>query len=166
MESYECSIDGKTYQVKCVRNLQGHRIDAYRIHAGKSVPIVKGPDLGDKMEENELYAIETFGSTGRGWVGEVCVCVCCVCVCVHVCEREGEVGNCSRYVLNSPVCCVRTYTHVHVSVCMCVWYVSHVCVVCVRWVIAATTCSIRPTPAPAAAPSSTCEPKPKCQTLN
>ena len=72
MESYECSIDGKTYQVKCVRNLQGHRIDAYRIHAGKSVPIVKGPDHGDKMEENELYAIETFGSTGRGWVGEVC----------------------------------------------------------------------------------------------
>jgi len=33
MESYECHIDGKTYQVKCVRNLQGHRIEPYRIHA-------------------------------------------------------------------------------------------------------------------------------------
>ena len=50
---------------------QGHRIEPYRIHAGKSVPIVKGPDYGDKMEENEVYAIETFGTTGRGWVGEV-----------------------------------------------------------------------------------------------
>ena len=23
------------------------------------------------MEEHEVYAIETFGTTGRGWVGEV-----------------------------------------------------------------------------------------------
>ena len=35
------------------------------------MPIVKGPDYGDKMEEHEVYAIETFGTTGRGWVGEV-----------------------------------------------------------------------------------------------
>ena len=35
-----------------------------RIHAGKSVPIVKGGD-GTTMEEGECYAIETFGSTGR-----------------------------------------------------------------------------------------------------
>jgi len=33
------------------------------------VPIVKGGD-GIKMEEGELYAIETFGSTGRGHVVE------------------------------------------------------------------------------------------------
>jgi hypothetical protein len=26
MESYECYIDGKTYQVKCVRNLQVRRL--------------------------------------------------------------------------------------------------------------------------------------------
>ena len=51
--------------------VQGHRIEPYRIHAGKSVPIVKGPDFGDKLEEHEVYAIETFGTTGRGWVGEV-----------------------------------------------------------------------------------------------
>ncbi len=37
----------------------------YRIHAGKSVPIVKGGDQ-TKMEEGELYAIETFGSNGKG----------------------------------------------------------------------------------------------------
>lgn len=29
MESYEVDIDGKTYQVKSIRNLNGHSIDAY-----------------------------------------------------------------------------------------------------------------------------------------
>ncbi|KAG8439599.1 hypothetical protein GDO86_005690 [Hymenochirus boettgeri] len=42
MESYEVEIDGKTYQVKPIRNLNGHSIGPYRIHAGKTVPIVKG----------------------------------------------------------------------------------------------------------------------------
>lgn len=51
-------------QVKCVRNLNGHSIDAYQIHAGKSVPIVKGGEQGVRMEEGEFFAIETFGSTG------------------------------------------------------------------------------------------------------
>lgn len=45
----------------------GHSVERYRIHAGKSVPIVKGGDQ-TKMEENEFYAIETFGSTGKGVV--------------------------------------------------------------------------------------------------
>jgi methionyl aminopeptidase len=67
MESYEVEIDGKTYQVKAIRNLNGHSIAPYRIHAGKTVPIVKGGEA-TRMEENEFYAIETFGSTGRGQV--------------------------------------------------------------------------------------------------
>lgn len=49
--------------VKSVRNLNGHSIGPYQIHAGKSVPIVKGGEQ-TKMEEGEFYAIETFGSTG------------------------------------------------------------------------------------------------------
>jgi methionyl aminopeptidase len=67
MESYEVELDGKTYPVKSIRNLNGHSIDSYRIHAGKTVPIVKGGEA-TMMEENEFYAIETFGSTGRGIV--------------------------------------------------------------------------------------------------
>ncbi|XP_065331846.1 methionine aminopeptidase 2 [Cloeon dipterum] len=67
MESYEVELDGKTYQVKSIRNLNGHSIAPYRIHAGKTVPIVKGGEAV-RMEENEFYAIETFGSTGRGAV--------------------------------------------------------------------------------------------------
>ncbi|XP_037281690.2 methionyl aminopeptidase und [Rhipicephalus microplus] len=67
MESYEVELDGKTYQVKAIRNLNGHSIGPYRIHAGKTVPIVKGGEAV-RMEEGEVYAIETFGSTGKGYV--------------------------------------------------------------------------------------------------
>ena len=79
--------------VKAIRNLNGHSIGQYQIHAGKSVPIVKGASLpcvvswhpaippltqllpcsgGDmtRMEELEVFAIETFGSTGRAKVME------------------------------------------------------------------------------------------------
>lgn len=69
MESYEVELDGKTFPVKCIRNLNGHSIGPYCIHAGKSVPIVKGGDT-TKMEEDEMYAIETFGTTGRGYIIE------------------------------------------------------------------------------------------------
>ncbi|CAN0449267.1 unnamed protein product, partial [Laminaria digitata] len=69
MESYEVEINGTTYPVKSVRNLNGHSIGPYEIHAGKNVPIVKGGDA-TRMEEGELFAIETFGSTGRGHVVE------------------------------------------------------------------------------------------------
>ncbi|KAL8828931.1 MAG: hypothetical protein Q9191_002301 [Dirinaria sp. TL-2023a] len=67
MESYEVEINGKTIPVKPIRNLNGHDIVQYSIHGGKSVPIVKGGDQ-TKMEEGEIFAIETFGSTGRGYV--------------------------------------------------------------------------------------------------
>ncbi|KAG8375842.1 hypothetical protein BUALT_Bualt09G0001200 [Buddleja alternifolia] len=69
MESYEVEINGKVFQVKSIRNLNGHSIGRYQIHAGKSVPIVKGGEQ-TKMEEGEFYAIETFGSTGKGYVRE------------------------------------------------------------------------------------------------
>ena len=71
MESYEVEIDGKVYPVKSIRNLNGHSIAPYQIHAGKSVPIVKGGEQ-TKMEEGEFFAIETFGSTGKGCVSPFC----------------------------------------------------------------------------------------------
>ncbi|KAG2703609.1 hypothetical protein I3760_06G146600 [Carya illinoinensis] len=69
MESYEVEINGKVYQVKSIRNLNGHSIGRYQIHAGKSVPIVKEGEQ-TKMEEGEFFAIETFASTGKGYVRE------------------------------------------------------------------------------------------------
>ncbi|KAI4842765.1 peptidase M24A, methionine aminopeptidase [Aureobasidium sp. EXF-8845] len=69
MESYECEIGGETFPIKCIRNLNGHDIRQWSIHGTKSVPIVKGGDQ-TKMEEGETFAIETFGSTGKGYVRE------------------------------------------------------------------------------------------------
>jgi len=69
MESHTVEINGKEFDVKCCRNLNGHSIAPYQIHAGKSVPIVRGGET-TRMEEGEFYAIETFGSTGKGYVRE------------------------------------------------------------------------------------------------
>ena len=69
--------------VKPIENLSGHSINPYQIHGGKSVLLVKNSD-NTKMEEGEYFAIETFGSTGRG--------------------RVVEQGDCSHYarVMNPP----------------------------------------------------------------
>ncbi|ODA80671.1 hypothetical protein RJ55_03630 [Drechmeria coniospora] len=73
MESFEVEIDGTMHPVKSIRNLTGHNILPYSIHGTKAVPIVKSNDQ-TKMEEGDVFAIETFGSTGNGYVrdeGEV-----------------------------------------------------------------------------------------------
>jgi methionyl aminopeptidase len=58
MESFEVELDGKTYPIKCCRNLNGHSIGPYQIHAGKSVPIVKGGEA-TRMEEG-AYESSSF----------------------------------------------------------------------------------------------------------
>jgi len=69
MESYEVEVGGKVLPVKPIENLSGHSINNYQIHGGKSVLLVKNDDQ-TKMEEGEYFAIETFGSTGRGRIVE------------------------------------------------------------------------------------------------
>eukprot|EP01066_Platyproteum_vivax_P000222 Platyproteum_vivax@DN10253_c0_g1_i1.p1 len=69
IESYELELDGKTFPIQAIRNLNGHSIGPYQIHYGKSVPIIKNHDQ-TKMEEGEFFAIETFASTGKAWVNE------------------------------------------------------------------------------------------------
>lgn len=82
MESYEMEENGKIYPIKCIKNLNGHNIDDFIIHSGKSVPIIANGDM-TKMEEGEIFAIETFGSTGNGYV-----------------LPEGE---CSHYAMNKNI---------------------------------------------------------------
>ncbi len=67
MESYEVTIAGQVFPVKAVRNITGHDILRYRIHGGKSIPFVRN-NSQVKMEEGEVFAIETFGSTGKGFM--------------------------------------------------------------------------------------------------
>ena len=44
MESYEVLLDGRTYRVKSIKNLNGHGLGPYRVHAGVTIPIVKTND--------------------------------------------------------------------------------------------------------------------------
>lgn len=47
------------YGFRPIRNLTGHKIDRYAIHAGKSVPNVSGMESG-RFEVGEIYALEPF----------------------------------------------------------------------------------------------------------
>eukprot|EP01054_Gregarina_sp_Poly1_P004722 Gregarina_sp_Poly_1__4721@NODE_2520_length_2035_cov_1111_986280_g1602_i0_p1_GENE_NODE_2520_length_2035_cov_1111_986280_g1602_i0NODE_2520_length_2035_cov_1111_986280_g1602_i0_p1_ORF_typecomplete_len439_score64_75Peptidase_M24/PF00557_24/1e39_NODE_2520_length_2035_cov_1111_986280_g1602_i05911907 len=73
IRSYEIELNGKMIPIKPIENLNGHTVDLYRVHGGKSVPIVR-TDTNDRMEEGEVYAIETFASTGKGKVWDEGVC--------------------------------------------------------------------------------------------
>jgi methionyl aminopeptidase len=70
MESYEVELAGQTLPVKAIRGLTGHDILRYKIHGDKQVPFVK-TRTNQRMEEGDVFAIETFGSTGRGRIREV-----------------------------------------------------------------------------------------------
>lgn len=55
----------RNYGFKPVINLQGHRIERWDLHAGKSIPCISQP-TGSTMEEGEIYAVEVFVSNGEG----------------------------------------------------------------------------------------------------
>jgi methionyl aminopeptidase len=67
MESYEVELNGKTIPVKSVKNITGHNILRYKIHGDKQVPFVK-TKTNQRMEEGDIFAIETFGSTGKAYL--------------------------------------------------------------------------------------------------
>ncbi|PGH22982.1 methionine aminopeptidase, type II [Polytolypa hystricis UAMH7299] len=69
MESYEVELNRKTIPVKAVRNITGHNILRYKIHGDKQVPFVKTKTT-QRMEEGDVFAIETFGSTGRAYLND------------------------------------------------------------------------------------------------
>jgi len=63
-EGIQRAIESHGY--KPVRNLTGHTIERYVLHAGKSVPNV--PHGHDTLHEGEVVAIEPFASAGAGQV--------------------------------------------------------------------------------------------------
>ena len=75
MESYEVELGDKTHRIRPIRNLGGHNIERYRIHAGKYIPLIAPPpflvEFDKKLGEGEVVAIETFASTGNGVAMEI-----------------------------------------------------------------------------------------------
>lgn len=65
IKSHELIIDGKTYNINVMKDLSGHMIKPFEIHAGKAVPNIK-IKYPLRMNENEFYAIEPFITTGNG----------------------------------------------------------------------------------------------------
>lgn len=53
-----------------VRQLSGHQLKEYELHAEKQVPCVSGKSEV-LIEEGEVYAVETFASTGSGNVSDL-----------------------------------------------------------------------------------------------
>jgi methionyl aminopeptidase len=47
------------YGYRPIRNLTGHKVERYTIHAGRSVPNISGPAPG-RFEAGDVYAIEPF----------------------------------------------------------------------------------------------------------
>lgn len=63
-EGIQRAIEAHGYRP--IRNLTGHTIERYLLHAGKSVPNV--PHGHDVLQSGELVAIEPFASSGAGQV--------------------------------------------------------------------------------------------------
>jgi len=60
----------RRYSLKPIRNLSGHRIDRYKIHAGESIPNYPERLVPWKFREGGVYAIEPFITDGAGLVSE------------------------------------------------------------------------------------------------
>lgn len=74
IESHEVTIKNKTYEIKAVKDLGGHSIEPYIIHAGQIIlctPIESKEYKTDRIKENCQYAIETFASTGTGKLNQI-----------------------------------------------------------------------------------------------
>jgi len=59
----------RSFGFKPIKNLSGHLIRKYVLHAGKSIP---NYDNGDKQKivEGEVYAVEPFSTNGAGYVDD------------------------------------------------------------------------------------------------
>jgi methionyl aminopeptidase len=65
IKSKEIEIDNIIYPINIMKDLSGHMIANYKIHAGKAVPNI-AINYPLRMKEFEFYAIEPFISTGDG----------------------------------------------------------------------------------------------------
>lgn len=66
-EKIEETIKG--YGFRPIKDLSGHLLDQYILHSSKIIPNISTPH-GTKIEEGEVYALETFATTGSGSVTE------------------------------------------------------------------------------------------------
>jgi methionyl aminopeptidase len=87
ISSYEIELDGDddVVEITPVNGIGGHNILPYRVHGDKFIFSVPNEELqeGKFMEEGEIYAIETYASTGYGNM-----------------TQETQLDSCSHFMLN------------------------------------------------------------------
>ena len=66
----ESTIKSKSSKYRPIKELSGHILDEYSLHGPKTIPNVRIP-YGVKIEEGEVYAVETFASSGSGSVHDL-----------------------------------------------------------------------------------------------
>lgn len=73
VSSQEVVIEGKEERksVSVLKDLCGHKIGPYVIHAGKAVPSISLPQYTVRMQTGETYAVEVFPTVGDGQSVEV-----------------------------------------------------------------------------------------------
>jgi methionyl aminopeptidase len=59
----------KAYGLRPIKNLTGHNIERFKLHAGKTLPNTKTRGQ-DTIEEGEYYAIEPYATSGAGKVAD------------------------------------------------------------------------------------------------
>lgn len=99
MESYEITLNNKTYPIKSIANLGGHNIIKGVIHGGVFLPCV---DTGDRFPDSYrfkegVHAVETFASTGDNYTEEKGVCTL---YRLNPKIEEFDVNNDTKNVLN------------------------------------------------------------------
>ncbi len=55
----------KSYKYQPIRDLSGHSLDRWTVHGSKQIPLIPQP-TGQAVEEGDVFAVETFSSTGEG----------------------------------------------------------------------------------------------------
>lgn len=83
IQAHEIDMGGNAIPIKSVEGIGGHNIKSYQIHGGKLVLSKPNYEIqGDqKMEEDEIYAIETYATTGFG-----------------VMTQNSEMNRCTHYM--------------------------------------------------------------------
>ena len=59
IHSKQFEYNGKNYNCKIIKNLNGHNIKRYHIHGGQRLPCIKN-NINDKINNNTVYAVEPF----------------------------------------------------------------------------------------------------------
>lgn len=64
IESYELDYNNNIYPIYAIKNLGGHTIEPYKIHAGKLL-LCSNNNTNKRMTSGECWAIETFATTSQ-----------------------------------------------------------------------------------------------------